>query len=120
MAPGEIGVDVFGDIEEIICKEYRLVAPEPVKLEVQKLSRKRGKEGRAAKIALELMEREGVEIIRTERMEGDASIVELARRVERPVIATNDKKLREGFRSRSVPTLFIRTEDHVKLEGDIR
>ncbi len=120
MAPGELGIDIFEEIDGILKREYELVAPEPVKIEVQNLSKGRGEEAKAARIALELMERNEVEIVDTKRRDGDSSVIELARRSENPVIATNDKNLRKQFRQRSVPTLYIRTGDHVKLEGDVR
>lgn len=120
MAPGEVGVDVFEETDDLVSGDYDLVMSEPVKTELQKLSKGRGEESRAATIALELAERNGVEVIETQRIDGDSSIIELARSYEEPVIATNDKNLRNQFRERSVPTLYIRTEDHVELEGDIR
>ncbi len=120
MAPGEVGVDVFEEIDGILNGDYSLVMPEPVKIEVQKLSRGRGEEAKAARIALELIERNKVEIVETSRIDGDASIVEVARKYEDPVIATNDKNLRNQFRERSIPTAYVRTEDHVEIEGDVR
>lgn len=120
MAPGELGVDIFEEMERVLDAEYELLATEPVKREVQKLSKGRGEDSKAARIALELMERNGVEIVETNRRDGDASVIELARKVEEPVVATNDKNLRKQFRSRSVPTLFIRSKDHVEMEGELR
>lgn len=120
MAPGEVGVDVFEEIGGMLNGNYNLVMPEPVKNEVRKLSRGRGEEAKAARIALELVERQGVEIVETSRKDGDASIVEAARKFEKPVIATNDKNLRNQFRQRSIPTVYVRTGDHVEMEGDIR
>ncbi len=120
MAPGELGLDVFEEIDELLVDNYSMVMPEPVKTEIRKLARGRGKESRAAKIALELLDRKNVEIVETKRIDGDSSIIELARRYEKPVIATNDKNLRNQFRKRSVPTVYVRTKDHVEVEGDIR
>jgi len=120
MAPGEIGVNVFQGIEEAIEKNYSLTTTEPVKTELQKISKNKGGEGRAARLALELIERKNINIEKTKRMTGDASLVELAGKKEEPVVATNDKKLRKQFRKVSVPTLYIRTNDHVELEGALR
>ena len=120
LAPGEVGVDIFEEMENTIDKKYDLIMPEPVKVEIQNLSGGNGEEAKAAKIALMLMERNDVEVLGTDKKTGDASIVELVREVETPVVATNDKNLRNQFRERSIPTLYVRTGDHVELEGDIK
>lgn len=120
MAPGEVGVDVFEELERVLDGDYKLLTPAPVKKELQKLSKGRGEEAKAARIALMLTERRGVEVAETKNKTGDASIVELARDIENPVVATNDKNLRKQFRKRSVPTVYVRTEDHVELEGDVK
>lgn len=117
MIPGEFGVDVFEEISRIIDKEYELVAPEPVKWELQKLSKEKGEEGKAARIALMLIDKKDVEVIETEKKTGDAAIVEVARELEDPVVGTNDKNLKKQFKERSIPILYLRTEDHLELEG---
>jgi len=120
MAPGELGIDVFEEVDSLMGGDYETVVPEPVKIELQKIARGRGEEAKAARIALELMKRNNVETMETKHIDGDSSIIELARKCESPVVATNDKNLRDQFRKRSVPTLCIRTRDHVVIEGDVR
>lgn len=119
MVPGEFGVDVFGEVSRIIDQEYELVAPEPVKGELQKLSKERGEEGKAARIALMLMEKKGVEVVETEKRTGDASIVEVARKMEEPAVGTNDKNLKKQLKERSIPVISLRTKDHLEVEGSI-
>lgn len=117
MVPGEFGVDIFEEIQRILDEKYELLTVEPVKWELQKLSKRKGEEGKAAKIALMLMERKDVEVLKTENKTGDAAIVEVARKLENPVVGTNDKNLKEQFKERSIPILYLRTEDHLEMKG---
>lgn len=117
MIPGEFGVDVFEEISRIIDEEYEFVTPEPVKWELQKLSKEKGEEGKAARIALMLLERKDVRTIETEKKTGDAAIIETARKLEDPVVGTNDKNLKKQFKERSIPVLCLRTKDHLEMEG---
>lgn len=120
MVPGEFSVDIFEEIDRVLDKEYELITPEPVKWELKKLSKNKGEEGKAARIGLMLMDRKDVDVKETRNKTGDAAMVELARKLETPVVATNDKNLKRQFESRSIPLLYLRTKDHIELEGDIK
>jgi rRNA-processing protein FCF1 len=120
MVPGEFGVDIFEEIDRIVDRDYELITSEPVKWELQNISKNKGEEGKAAKIALMLMDKNSVEVYETSNKTGDASIIEVARGKEGPVIATNDKGLKKQFRERSIPVIYLRTKDHLELEGNLK
>lgn len=113
MIPGEFGVDVFEEIGRLVEGDYELIVPEPVVGELQNLSRKGGEEGKAARIGLELI-KEDVNIVKTES-KGDESVLEVAEDVERPLVATNDRKLKERCKERSFPVIYLRTKDHLEV-----
>lgn len=120
LIPGQFQVDIFEEIDRILDRDYRLCTVKPVISELQKLSKSRGEEGKAAKIALTLMDRHTIETLETQNKIADASIVEAARETENPVIATNDKGLKKQFEERSIPLIYLRTKDHLEMKGDVR
>lgn len=114
MIPEEFNVDIFGEIRRLIDREYELTVPETVVNELKSLSKKGGEEGRAATVALELIDKKNVRRIETEKG-GDEGVIEAAESLENPSVATNDKRLKKKCKKRSYPVIYLRTRDHLEI-----
>ncbi|GAB6147708.1 PIN domain-containing protein [Stetteria hydrogenophila] len=92
---------------------FRLVAPRQVVVELERLSTQaKPKVRRAARKALWLLGRLGVEVVDVEAGQADDAVESLARRLKgegfRVVVATNDRELRRRVRSLGIPSLYYR------------
>ncbi|MFB6216941.1 MAG: PIN domain-containing protein [Candidatus Aenigmatarchaeota archaeon] len=114
MIPEEFNVDVFEEIERLIDGEYELLVPETVVNELISISKKKGTEAKAARVALELMENKNVQMVETEGG-GDEGVIEAAGKQDKPVVATNDKRLKKECKERSFPVIYMRTRDHLEI-----
>lgn len=113
MIPAKFKVDVFDELEKVINQKFRVVVPRTVVEELEKLSKSRGRDAAAARVGLELVEKEGVEVVDTEKA-GDEGILELAER--KCAVATVDKGLKTHLKKKKIPIIYLREGKHLILE----
>ena len=99
LLPGQFRFDIFSEIKQIMNYKYEIFIVDKTIDELEKIKSKTNKSKQkdkvAAKIALELLERQNVEHISSECCQGltvDDLIVELSD--ENTFICTNDKELK--------------------------
>lgn len=101
MAPGKFGVGIFSQLDKLLDEKYKVYTLDKVIKELENLSKKRDKEGKAARLGLQLIKEEKIKEIRTKEKNTDESLLQESEKENR-IIATNDKelikKLKEGHR----------------------
>lgn len=115
MIPGLFGVDIFSELDRVLDRKFKLIIPEPVVKELNRLARGASAERSAAKIALALVRRGRV--VKTDAPADDA-ILELAEG-ESTVVGTNDARLRKELRARGVPVIYLRQKSHLAVNGRV-
>ena len=115
MIPGLFGVDIFSELDRVLDRKFKLIIPEPVVKELNRLARGASAERSAAKIALALVRRGRV--VKTDAP-ADGAILELAKR-ESTVVGTNDARLRKELRARGVPVIYLRQKSHLAVNGRV-
>ncbi|MDI6916951.1 MAG: twitching motility protein PilT [Thermoplasmatales archaeon] len=102
-------VNMESELTRLLGK-YEIVVPSTVKKELKSLRNK------YAKSALSFSER-----YRTINAKGspDDSILELAEK-EKGVVLTNDKILKKRLREKNIPVVFLRSKNHLEIEGSIK
>ncbi len=109
-------VDVFGELRLMGFSKF--LVPEGVVEELKILSRTLGgKYSRAARFALSLIEREGVEVVKVETSGTDTALIELCRK-EGCVLITNDRELRRRARKEGLTVGYIREMNRVFVEDE--
>ncbi len=109
-------VDVFGELRLMGFSKF--LVPEGVVEELKILSRTlSGKYSRAARFALSLIEREGVEVVKVEASGTDTALIELCRK-EGCVLITNDRELRRRARKEGLTVGYIREMNRVFVEDE--
>lgn len=119
MIPGQFGVDVFAEMERILDVKYTLVTPESVVAELRQLSKRRSKNARAARLALQLVERKDVRVLPHHEKRADVAICEMALE-EGTVVATQDRVLQNKLRKQGVPLLTLKARKYIAVEGFMR
>jgi rRNA-processing protein FCF1 len=114
MIPGMFRVDVKKELERLIEREYELLIPKAVMMELERLSKEGApKEKAAAEIGLQVAM--GGTIVGGEKS-ADESIVELAS--ERScAVGTTDAALRRRLRKLGTTVVYLRQKSHLAVEG---
>jgi len=116
MIPGLFGVDIFGELDRITERKYRLLVPKPVVEELKEIAAEGSpRERSAARIALDILLLSGAEVVDIEPPADDA-ILKLARE-HKYVVGTNDAKLRRKLRSNGIPVVYLRQKSHLSIDG---
>jgi rRNA-processing protein FCF1 len=90
-----------------------LVIPEPVIVELKRIASSRGRAGRAAAIALRLIEHEKLKILKTSERDADEAILKLA---GKPVmVATDDREMRKLLKRLGVKTIYLRGKKRLEM-----
>lgn len=113
--PYQFGLDIFEEIKKIISDNFELVTLDGVINELENLAKNKGKDSRAAKIGLELIEKNQVKIIKTELENVDDSIVEISD--EDTIVATNDKELKQRLKDKGVKVIYLRSKNSLELSN---
>ncbi|MEW6222875.1 MAG: PIN domain-containing protein [Candidatus Hadarchaeota archaeon] len=117
MIPGLFRVDIKRELERILELDYEIVVPQPVALELERISKEGAPKERAtASIGLQLA-KDG-KVIEIGKI-ADEAIVELASRGN-AVVATTDMALRKRLRAKGVPVIYLRQKSHLALDGEVR
>ncbi|MEA1993191.1 MAG: hypothetical protein U9N35_02180 [Euryarchaeota archaeon] len=107
------GID-FQEIDVLIGKKYELFVPSNVIYELKNI-KLGGRDSILRKVALEIIDRYHVLALRGDV---DTSILEFSRE-NNCVVCTNDRELRSSLRKRGIPVIFIRSKNHLELNGAI-
>lgn len=117
MIPESHGVDIFSELERIVDKKYKIVIPEVVIEELERLEKNgTASEQKSAKIALELTSRG--EIINSEKEEADEEIIRLAEEKD-CLVGTNDSILKKRLQELGIPIIYLRQKSHLTSSRDI-
>jgi len=116
LMPGQLGVDIFSAITNVLDKCEFLVLDKSVKELEGIASSQRGKHKQAARLALKLLESKDLKIITTppdkKDIPVDDVIASLAKEQDM-IVATQDK----GLRQRIDKSLFLRQKRYVMTRG---
>ncbi len=101
-------VDCFTEL-----MEHDLFVLEKVVGELKKLAEGRGKDGRAARVALELIKKKGINLLEADE-ETDEALILYGKRGY--AIATQDSKLKRKLKKENVKLIYLKQKKYVKIE----
>ncbi len=112
LIPAQFRVDIFSEVQRISDFKYRLFILDKTRDELNSISEKqRGKSREAAKLALQMVNKFGIEQIKT----GEGKVDDLLReesRKEGTIIATQDAELRRTLKN----VIFLRQRHYLALK----
>ncbi len=106
MMPNQFGVDIFE-----FLKYYDVAVLSSCLDELKKLSKKKGSDGKAAKIALRLIEENKVEVIRAKE-KCDRAILDYAPG-NKCTVGTNDKALIKALKNKGVKIIRLKQKKYL-------
>lgn len=111
MIPGQFGLDIFSELERLGFDSYMVTRPSVKELE-KIYAEGKGKDRKAAKIALSLLDR--CTIIEKNGFADDV-IVELAM-TEKAAVLTNDIELKKRLCSKGISTVYLREKTRLSIQ----
>lgn len=115
MAIGQFNVDIFSEISRICDFKYELFVLDRQIGELEKISKKSGKNKKAANLALALIKEKKVSIIKTkEKKHVDDLILEITEKDD--VVATVDKNLKKRALSEGKKVIFLRQKKYLVFD----
>ncbi len=108
MVPNQFGVDIYDYL-----KDYELYTISSCVEELKKLAKKKGKDAKAAKVALKLMKEKNVRIIKTK---GKADKAILDRAADGFSVATNDVELIKALKKQHIKVIRLRQKKFLTEE----
>jgi rRNA-processing protein FCF1 len=114
MIPGMFRVDIKKELERLIERDYELLVPKAVMMELERLSEEGApKEKAAAELGLRIA---GDGTVVDSKKSADESIVELAAE-GKCAVGTTDAALRRRLRKLGTTVVYLRQKSHLALEG---
>ncbi len=113
LVPGQFKVDIFDEIREIVEGEITFVITNSIKRELKKFSKSGSKDSPAAKVALDMIEKNDVEIVDVKGKNTDVEIVDLVDK--NIIVATNDKLLQQKVKNRGAKIIYLRSKKKLEM-----
>jgi uncharacterized protein len=116
--PLEYKIDIFAELEKLLCRNFQLILLSPVKRELEVLAQKSSPQTRRnAAFALTLAEKlTYVKVFEQPNEPTDNAILRIAKQWNAPVF-TNDKQLKRKLRDISTPVIYVRAKTRLQIEG---
>lgn len=114
LLPAMFRVDIFAEVERVVGGSHEFFTINPVVRELRGLAMGKGKDCRAAKVGLQLLEKENVEVLETDEENADEAILKMVEK-EDFVVATQDAELRERVREKNRKVIYLRAKQYLVL-----
>jgi rRNA-processing protein FCF1 len=117
--PASHKIDVFREIENLLCLNVVFVTIQPVINELKRLSRKPTKLGKKASFALKLVSKCNIIELDSKNISNgnaDDLILEFSKS-RKIIVATTDINLKKRLREMNVPVIYLRGRSQIKLDG---
>jgi len=114
------GVDVFEESASLLLSSPECVIPSQVVKELKRLAERTSSihRRRAARLALEAIERKKCRIVNIEASNTDDAIISIVVNDPEAIVATADNELRRRLREMGLPNIYYRRSRHgLMLEG---
>ena len=109
-------VDIFSELSSTLSSGYDIILPSSTICELKSLSKRKGKEGLAAKLALKILELRKLEITVIEtNLKPDNWILSFIQK-EKAIICTNDKELKKKIKRFGLNVISLRSKSKLSLE----
>ena len=119
MIPGELGIDIFSEMERIIEEPYNLCIVDKTEKELENLVFKYGrkKEGLNAKLAYILLKQKSLKKIKSSNNEYvDDTIVNYAKKNSNIIVATQDKELKKRLKTQNIRLIVLKQKKYLSFE----
>lgn len=116
LIPYQFKVDIFSEIDRILDTKYKICILDKTIQELKNLVEKtKGKDKKAAKLALKLIEHRKPKIIKAEISYVDKAILKIVNKTDY-IVATQDKELKKALQTKAIPIIVLRQKRYLQLK----
>ena len=116
LIPYQFKVDIFSEIDRILETKYKICILDKTIQELNNLVEKiKGKNKKAAQLALKLIEHKKPEIIKSEIDYVDKAILKIVNK-KTHIVATQDKELKKALQAKGIPIIVLRQKRYLQLK----
>lgn len=112
LIPANFKVDVFEELDRIIEGSCEVFTIKPVVRELRGLAREKGKDARAARVGLQLLEKKAIKVLKTKEKDADRAIIKMP---DDFVVATLDVELRKKLLKTGKKVIYLRAKKYLVL-----
>ncbi|HHQ44704.1 MAG TPA: hypothetical protein ENN13_01025 [Candidatus Altiarchaeales archaeon] len=105
LAPHKDKIQVFEELEELLMLKPVLKTTMPVVRELELISQSKGQAGSAAKVAIRLLEKHGVEVVESEETADDSILTNALK--DNAIVCTNDRLLMKKAGARKLGIVMV-------------
>ncbi|MCW3975796.1 MAG: hypothetical protein NWE86_06100 [Candidatus Bathyarchaeota archaeon] len=119
--PASHKIDVFREIENLLCMNVIFVTIQPVINELKRLAKKPTKLGKKASLALKFVSKCNILELDSKNItkrNADDSILDLSKS-RKIIVATTDIYLKKRLREMNIPVIYLRGHSQIKLDGHL-
>lgn len=106
------GIDVFGEITNLVAEEHELATLSSVVGELEKMQASNSKRGVAARVALKLIQQKEVKVYET-NLKADQSIIDFSLRNKDVIVCTNDRELKKELKKNNIKVISPRGKKYL-------
>ena len=118
LIPAQFKVDIFSEIDRISYFKYELIVIDKTLEELEQISKGKGKDGRAAKVAIKLITNKKIKVISTSDTSAgtdyaDRMIIEIAGNNKEIIVATQDRQLKKILHENKTKLIVMKNKGHL-------
>ncbi len=106
-------VDFLENIEKLIEEPFEILILENVLRELEKMSKKKTKESKYARLALKIVKEKNFRILKSSFEDTDEAIVSASDK--NTIVATNDLKLRKTLKAFGIKNIYLRAKKYLDI-----
>lgn len=106
LIPHQFKINIIAEIERLIEGAHKLIVSEPIIAELEGLGKERGKEGVAARVALEIIQKNKIQIIKSKEKNADKWIIDYCSK-HSAIVCTNDFELRKELKKKTDAQIIV-------------
>ena len=118
LIPGELGIDIFSEIQRIMDEPYEICVLDKTLEELQAIiSRSKGKDSFNAKLGFIMVKQKSLKTIKSSAHDyTDKAITEFARKQpDKVIVATQDKELKKALQKIPVRIIVLKQKKYLSL-----
>jgi len=101
------------ELSDILTEPYRIFTLSATLRELERIAKGKGAASGFARIALEMVKKEGIGTIKVEEKDADKAFLNIANK--NTIIATNDADLRKKLKNLGIKTIYLRAKKHLAM-----
>lgn len=113
LIPHQFKINILAELERLLQEPHEIVVCTSIIEELRKIAEGRGKDGVAARVALEGIAQKKIKVLGSKGINADDWIIQYCEKQVRTIVCTNDVKLRKELKKIGARIITMRTRTKI-------